>query len=67
MLTAGILLINGLSFVEYLVNVDLGIDQLLLVDTVTEKSAGPPGRMSALLALCGLLLGGALASVARRG
>jgi PAS domain S-box-containing protein len=48
------------TLLEYALNVDLGIDQLLVAANLNEFQTASPGRMSALAALCFVLGSGAL-------
>jgi two-component system CheB/CheR fusion protein len=60
-LGALVALLGALSLGEYLVGVDLEIDQLFVRDVVgPSEAAFPPGRMAPSTALCFLLIGGAL-------
>jgi signal transduction histidine kinase/DNA-binding response OmpR family regulator/HPt (histidine-containing phosphotransfer) domain-containing protein len=55
--TGGFLvLIGGLTLVEYIFTVNLGIDQLLMVDHINVESSAP-GRMAPNTALCFFLSG----------
>ena len=61
LLPATVVLILGLiSLAEYLVGVDLGIDQLLIADPLASIGTTSPGRMSAVTAFCFVLAGFAL-------
>ncbi|WPB76269.1 HAMP domain-containing sensor histidine kinase [Archangium violaceum] len=53
-------LLSGLTFAQYLFDVDLGIDHLLVRDTRRGVELGYPGRMAPNTALCFILLGVAL-------
>jgi PAS domain S-box-containing protein len=48
------------TLVEYVLNVDLGIDQLLVTTSLNEFQTAAPGRMSVLAAACFVLGSGAL-------
>lgn len=50
------------SLVEHFFSVDLGIDQLLVTDDLSDPLTTAPGRMAMLTAVCFILLGLALAS-----
>jgi signal transduction histidine kinase len=65
LLAISVLLISGLSFAQYVLNTDFGIDQLLIADP-TSASDVPPGRMSVLTGFCGILLGAGLGLLASR-
>lgn len=52
-----VVVVEVLTLVEYVFAVDLGIDQLLLLDTVSVKPELFPGRMSPATAFCMLLTG----------
>ncbi|HYO53452.1 sensor histidine kinase [Archangium sp.] len=55
-----VILLSGLTLAQYLFGVDLGLDQLLVADTVRGVELGYPGRMAPNTALCFILLGVAL-------
>jgi signal transduction histidine kinase len=55
-----VVLIAGLSFAQYLFDVDLGLDELLVTDNARDVELGYPGRMAPNTALCFVLLGVAL-------
>lgn len=58
-LAALVTLIGGLTLAEYLLNTNLGIDEMLATDVVGDELA-PPGRMSVNGAIGFLLVGNAL-------
>ncbi|AKI99834.1 signal transduction histidine kinase [Archangium gephyra] len=58
-----VILLGGLTFAQYLFDVDLGLDQLLVEDPRRGVELGYPGRMAPNTAVCFLLLGGALFSL----
>ncbi len=58
-------LVAVLTLAEYGLSVDLGIDQVLAVDTIIQRSAHP-GRMAPNAAFCFVLCGLALCCAARR-
>ncbi|MBF0158238.1 MAG: response regulator [Magnetococcales bacterium] len=62
---AGVLLLGGLSLMEYLAGVDLAIDQLFMQPFITDHTIHP-GRMAPNTALCFTLTGVALAGAAFR-
>ncbi|QRK12025.1 hypothetical protein JQX13_19460 [Archangium violaceum] len=53
-------LLGGLTLLQYVLDVDLGIDQLLVRDPGQDMELGYPGRMAPNTALCFVLLGMAL-------
>ncbi len=55
----GLLLIavGGLTLAEYALNLDLGIDQAVALDTGTLRGSGHPGRMSLITAFAWVVLG----------
>lgn len=60
-----VLALSGLTLAEYLLHVDLGIDELLFRDPGHEVQTAYPGRISIVAALGFLLLGTALLLVRR--
>lgn len=57
-LLAGLVVLVGLlTLAEYILGVNLGIDQLLLTDNATTDSAIHPGRMAPATALCAVATG----------
>ncbi len=61
----GLVLIGGLTLIEYIARLDLGIDQLFMEHYVTTKTSHP-GRMAPNTALCFLLTGLVLSGVSIR-
>jgi len=59
-------LVGLLTLVEYLLNLDLGIDQTLLRDIWTDPRVSPPGRMSIATAFGFFMLGVSLFMVGRK-
>jgi signal transduction histidine kinase len=55
-----VILLSGLTFAQYLFDVDLGIDHLFVEDPRRGVELGYPGRMAPNTAVCFLLLGGSL-------
>ncbi|HEX8824838.1 MAG TPA: HAMP domain-containing sensor histidine kinase [Archangium sp.] len=55
-----VILLAGLTLAQYLFDVDLGVDQLLIQDASPSAGLGHPGRMGPNSALCFVLLGLAL-------
>jgi signal transduction histidine kinase len=55
-----VILLSASTFAQYLFQVDLGLDQLLVEDTGPRTELGYPGRMAPNTALCFILLGVAL-------
>ena len=58
-LGAAVILISGLTLLQYLLDVSLGIDELLIDHTIT-VGASHPGRMAPNTAICFLLCGASL-------
>ncbi|WP_375770178.1 HAMP domain-containing histidine kinase [Archangium gephyra] len=52
-----VILLSGLTFAQYVFDVDLGIDRLLVEDPRRGVELGYPGRMAPNTALCFILLG----------
>ena len=50
-------LIGFLTTIQYLFNIDFGIDELIASDFLNEESRSYPGRMSPIASLCFILLG----------
>jgi diguanylate cyclase (GGDEF)-like protein len=61
--TAGVVVVTvgALTGLEYLLGIDLGLDQLVFADPTSVLDT-PPGRMAPLTALCFVLLGATLLS-----
>jgi signal transduction histidine kinase/CheY-like chemotaxis protein len=55
-----IALVAGLTLVQYVAGVNLGIDELILRDVISPAGAGVPGRMGSNVAACLLMVGIAL-------
>ncbi len=55
-----VILIGGMTFFEYIFGIDLGIDELFIMDTRNDESVLFPGRMAPNAAFCLLVLGLAL-------
>ncbi|MFY0576772.1 sensor histidine kinase [Cystobacter fuscus] len=55
-----VILISALTLVQYVLDVNLGLDELLVVDPARDVELGYPGRMAPNTTLCFLLLGVAL-------
>ncbi|ATB39796.1 two-component sensor histidine kinase [Cystobacter fuscus] len=55
-----VVLISSLTLVQYVLDVNLGLDELLVVDPARHVELGYPGRMAPNTTLCFLLLGMAL-------
>lgn len=51
-----------LTFVQFVLNIDLGIDKVFIEPYITTQSA-PPGRMSPVTAICFILVGISLLSI----
>jgi hypothetical protein len=67
LLAATVATVGGLTLLEYLGALDLGIDQLLFRDDPASPGSSPPGRMALATALNFLLLGLALLGLDVRG
>ena len=65
-LAVGALGIGALTFFQYVAEIDLGIDELLVTDFLSEESRRHPGRMSPISATCFCLLGLALVLIDTR-
>ena len=52
-----VFVIGVLTSFEYIAELDLGIDEILVTDFLNEESRAYPGRMSPIAALCFLFLG----------
>ncbi|HEX8536720.1 MAG TPA: histidine kinase dimerization/phospho-acceptor domain-containing protein, partial [Cystobacter sp.] len=55
-----VILISGLTLLQYVLDVNLGLDELLVVDPARDVELGHPGRMAPNTALCFLLIGVAI-------
>jgi len=55
-----VLLLGALTFSEYVLGMDFGIDELLFADSPFSPVTSSPGRMGPNTALCFLLIGLAL-------
>ncbi|MET0594810.1 MAG: HAMP domain-containing sensor histidine kinase [Polyangiaceae bacterium] len=60
LLAVGAIIIGALTLFQYVTEVELGIDELLVTDFLSEESRRHPGRMSPISATCFCLLGLAL-------
>ncbi|WP_257462734.1 sensor histidine kinase [Archangium lipolyticum] len=58
-----VILISGATFAQYVFEVDLGIDQLLVSDPILGVELGHPGRMAPNTAVCFFLIGISLLSI----
>ena len=52
-----VIFIGSLTLIEYFATIDLGIDQFLFKDNTASILTSTPGRMSAITAICFILLG----------
>lgn len=65
LLALAVFVIAGLTLVEYALQLDLGIDELLFDDDIRATTTSHPGRMAPVTALCLLLVSAALLLIDR--
>lgn len=58
--SAVVTLIGALTLLQYILEIDFGIDQILVSDVINQESRMYPGRMSPIAAFCLTLVGSAL-------